>query len=225
MDKTIILSLGGSIIVPDNIDTTFLKNFKVLIEKYLDKGYKFVIFCGGGKIARRYQDAGSKITELNNNDLDWLGIEATKLNAQLLKSIFKDNVEDIVIKNPNDKINFKKKIVIGAGWKPGWSTDFDAVLVGKNLGVDVVVNMSNIDYVYDKDPSKDKNAKKFENLSWKNYRKLISSEWSAGLNSPFDPVASKEAQKLDMDVVIIGKDLKNFENYLEGESFKGTVIE
>ena len=147
------MSLGGSLIVPGDIDIEFLKEFRILIEKYISKGYKFVIYCGGGKIARNYQVAVSEITPVDNNDLDWIGIHATRLNAFLLKKIFKENVEKKIIIDPNEEIKFDKKIVIGAGWKPGWSTDYDAVLVGKNLGFKEIINMSNIDHVYDKDPN------------------------------------------------------------------------
>ena len=225
MGRTIVMSLGGSLIMPGKIDIDFLNGFRKLILKFIKKGDKFVIFCGGGKIARWYQEAGSSVLKLTNEDLDWLGIHATKLNANLLKTIFKDEAESFIIEDPNADIKFKKNVLIGAGWKPGWSTDYDAVLVAKNLNVGEVVNMSNIDYVYDKDPNKDKNAKRFEELSWEDYRKLISGEWSAGLNSPFDPIASKEAQKNETKVIVIGKDLSNLENYLEGGEFKGTVIE
>jgi len=225
MEKTIVLSLGGSLIVPDDIDIIFLKNFRETIEKYIKKGYKFVIYCGGGKLARNLQKAASETTKLNNEDLDWLGIYATKLNAELIKTIFKNNAENLVVDNPNLKINFKKSVLIAAGWLPGWSTDYDAVLLAKNLNVREIVNMSSIKYVYDKDPKKHKNTKKFKSLSWKTYTKLIGSKWKAGMNVPFDPVAAKEAKKLGMKVSIIGKDLKNLENLLNGKKFIGTVIE
>ena len=111
-----------------------------------------------------------------------------------------------------------------AGWKPGWSTDYDAVLLAKNFGVSEIINMSNIDYVYDKDPKKFKDAKKIEKTSWKDYTNLVGNKWKAGMNVPFDPIAAKEAQKSGMKVCIIGKDLENLENLLNGKKFKGTVI-
>ncbi len=224
MTKTIILSLGGSLICPADFDFKFLKKFKQVIEKYIKKDYKFAIICGGGKLARTFQEIASRSSKLNNEELDWLGIHATKINAHLVKSIFDSNAEDFVVSNPNRKIKFKKSIVIGAGWKPGWSTDYDAVLLAKNLGIREIVNMSNVDYVYDKDPKKYKNSKKIQKISWKNYLKLINQKWKAGMNVPFDPIAAKEAKKLGMGVNIIGKDLRNLENLLNGKKFKGTII-
>ncbi len=222
---TVVISLGGSLIHPENVDVLFLKNFKSLINKFTSKGYRFVIYCGGGKLARKMQDAAAKITKLENIELDWLGIHATRLNAELVKTIFRKDAEDTLIVNPNDRIKFTKKIIVACGWLPGWSTDFDAVLAAKNLGIKEMINMSNVDFVYDKDPRKFKDAKKLGKIKWKDFRKLIDGEWHAGMNAPFDPIAAKEAEKIKMKVNFIGKDLKNLEKLLNGKDFIGTVIE
>src|SRR3989338_550928 len=225
MPKTVVLSLGGSLIIPDNIDINFLKDFKSIIEKYIKTGFKFIIICGGGKLARDMQQAASKLADIDNEALDWLGIYATRLNAQLIKTIFKNNAEDAVSDNPNEKINFKKSILVASGWLPGWSTDYDAILLAKNLGVKEIINLSNVEYVCDKDPKEYKDAKKIERMGWSDYQKLISDKWRAGMNAPFYPLAAKEAQKSGIKVSIMGKDLRNFENMLKGKKFKGTVIE
>jgi uridylate kinase len=138
--------------------------------------------------------------------------------------MFGNIAENLIVTNPTSKIKFNKKILIAAGWKPGWSTDYDTVLLAKNLKVNTIINMSNIDYVYDKDPKKNKNAKKIKNISWKDFRKIIGNKWKAGLNKPFDPVAAKEAEKLGLKVSIIGKSLRNFENLLNNKKFDGTII-
>ena len=225
MQKTIVLSLGGSLICPNDYDFDFLKKFKKLVERYIKKNYKFIIICGGGKLARNFQEIASKSSKLNNKELDWLGIYATKINANIVKSIFYKCAEEFVVSNPTKKLNFKKTVLIASGWKPGWSTDYDAVLIAKNFGVKEVINMSNVDFAYDKDPRKHKDAKKIEKISWGNLIKIIGSKWTAGLNVPFDPIAAKEAQKSKMKVSIIGKDLNNLKNLLDGKEFKGTVIE
>jgi|TARA_B100002003_G_C14133005_1_gene544910 uridylate kinase len=222
--KTIVLSLGGSLIAPDKVDINFLKNFKKLVDKYVKKNFRFVIICGGGGIARQYQDALKKIVGNDQEALDWIGISATHLNAFLLRCIFHPNSSANVIYDPTKKNKHNKKIILAGGWKPGWSTDYDAVLLAKNLKIKMVVNMSNIDYVYDKDPNKFMAAKKIEKISWKNYIKISGKKWKAGLNMPFDPIASKEAQKSKIIVKVIGKNLKNFENLLNNKKIKGTII-
>lgn len=225
MPKTFVVSLGGSLIFPDRLDSNFLNNFKKTILKYVQKKNRFIVICGGGKLARNFQQAASKRKKLSSKELDWLGIKATKINAYSLKSVFGANAHNSIVTNPNSKIAFKKSIAIAAGWKPGWSTDYDAVLLAKNLGIREVINMSNVNYVYDKDPRKHKDAKKIEKINWQNYSKLVNKKWKAGMNAPFDPVAAKEARKSNIKVSIIGKDLKNLENLLNGKKFNGTVIE
>ncbi len=224
MPKTIVLSLGGSLIAPDDIDIIFLKNFKNTIGRFVKKGFKFVIICGGGKIARNLQQGASKLPNITNDDMDWLGIFATRSNAMLVRGIFGSGAEEKIITNPNGISSFKKNIFVAAGWKPGWSTDYDAVLLAKNLNANEVVNMSNVDYVYDKDPNKYKDAKKVEKISWNEFLKLTGGKWKAGLNVPFDPIAAKEAKKSGIRAIIIGGNLKNFESFLDRKKFKGTVI-
>ena len=224
MTKTIVISLGGSLIVPDSISIEFLKGFERLIEKSAKKRRKFAIICGGGKTARKYQEAASAISSISAEGLDWLGIMATRLNAHLVKTAFGSYAEEMIIHDPTKKLAFKKNIVIAAGWKPGWSTDYDAVLLAKQLKAKQVINMSNIDYVYDKDPRKFSDARPIESISWGDFRKIIGSKWTAGLNAPFDPIAAKEAEKLGLKAAVIGKNLKNLESCIEGKEFKGTII-
>ncbi len=220
-----MVSVGGSLIIPDGIDTDFLTRFKTLILEKVQKGFSFSIIAGGGKTARRYQDAAAAVTPLSSQDLDWIGIHATRLNAQLLRNIFVGYAHSHVIKNPTIDIEAEEPIIIAAGWQPGCSTDYDAVLIAKNIGARHLVNLSNIDYVYDSDPKKNPNAKKIEKINWADFRKLIPAEWDPGLSSPFDPIAAKEAETLGLEVAIInGTKLQEFSNYLDGKPFIGTVI-
>ena len=223
--ERVVVSVGGSLIVPDQIDINFLTRFKTLILEKVQRGFTFSIITGGGKIARRYQEAANAVTPLSRHDLDWIGIHSTRLNAQLLRNIFVGYAHPQVIKNPTIDIEADEPIIIAAGWQPGCSTDYDAVLMAKNLDARRLVNLSNIDYVYDSDPKKNPSAKKIEKISWAEFRKLIPAEWDPGLSSPFDPVAAKEAESLGLEVAIInGAKLEEFSNYLDGTPFVGTVI-
>ena len=219
------MSVGGSLIVPDQIDADFLIRFKALILEKVQRGFTFSIIAGGGKTARRYQDAANAVTPLSQFDLDWLGIHSTRLNAQLLRNIFVGYAHPQVIKNPTIDVEADEPIIIAAGWQPGCSTDYDAVLIAKNLGATRLVNLSNIDYVYTADPKKDPNAKKIERISWAEFREIIPKEWDPGLSSPFDPVAAREAETIGLEVAIInGAKLEEFSHYLDSKPFVGTVI-
>lgn len=223
--ETIIISLGGSLIIPDEIDINFLRDFRKLILAQVGEGKKFVIITGGGKLCRKYNNAAKELVEPSNEDLDWIGIASLKLNAELLRVIFGENAESKVIINLTEPFSTEKPIVIGSAYKPGWSSDWNAVQAAKTIGAKKVINLSNTDYVYDSDPKINPNAKKFAEISWPEYRKLIPKEWNPGLNSPFDPVASEMAEKEGMEVIIMnGKPIDNLKNYLNGEKFQGTVI-
>lgn len=225
--EIIVLSLGGSLVAPDGIDVGFLKNFKATILRHISRGKRFVIVVGGGKTARNYQDAATKTTTIAASDADWLGIEATHMNALLVRTIFGTYAHREIIKNPQARIaGFKEKILVAGGWKPGFSTDYDAVILAGQLGARKLVNLSNIRSVYDRDPRKFKNAKPITHIAWRDFRKLLPKTWKPGLNAPFDPVASREAERLHLEVAVMdGTNLKNVDRYLSGTSFIGTVIQ
>lgn len=224
--ERIVVSVGGSLIVPDQIDTNFLIRFKALILENVEKGFTFSIIAGGGKTARRYQDAAHAVTPLSPQDLDWIGIHATRLNAQLLRNIFSDYAHAHIIKNPTAEIDITDPIIIGSGWQPGCSTDYVAVLMAKNLGATRLINLTTtIDYVYNKDPHVDPRGKKMEKVSWTEFRNIIPKEWSPGLSSLFDPVAAKEAEAIGLELAIIsGAKLEEFSHYLDDTPFIGTII-
>ncbi len=220
-----IISLGGSLIVPDEIDTGFLEKFIKFIKDRVLAGERFVLITGGGKVCRRYQKAANDlgITDIESND--WIGIHVTRLNAQFLRIILGELAHNEIIINPNEVSGVTKPVVVAAGWKPGWSTDFDAVELAKLFKAKRLVNLSNIDYVYDKDPKQFPDAKKIEQISWTEFRKIIPKKWEPGLNAPFDPIAAKEAEAIPLEVAIMnGRDIENLKNYFDGENFVGTLI-
>ena len=222
--ENIIISLGGSLVAPGEIDTTFLKIFKKAIVRHLDKR-RFFIFVGGGKICRAYQKALFEFGA-DNKEGDLIGIDVSRLNAKVVKQSFGEAAFSEVVTNPSKKISTKKDIIIAAGWKPGWSTDYCSVTFAKNMGIKTIVNLTNIDYVYDKDPNKYKSAKAFKEIDWKNFRKLVGNKWSPGLSMPFDPRASKDAEILKIKVVIInGKRPERLEDFLNNKPFTGTIIQ
>jgi uridylate kinase len=214
------------LIVPDQIDTAFLTQFRERIVEKIGQGFTFYIITGGGKTARNYRDAGALVRgDLSREDLDWLGIHSTRLNAHLLRTIFREHAYRRVMKNPTRSVEADEPVIVGAGWKPGWSTDYCAIVAAKTLGAKRVVNLSNIDYVYTADPRKNPDAKKIEKIGWAEFRKLIPAEWDPGLSSPFDPVAAREAEESGIEVAIMnGAHLDRLSDYLDEKPFTGTVI-
>jgi uridylate kinase len=228
-NNTFVLSLGGSLVIPDgSIDTEFLIQFnKFIRDQVSSKKRRFFIVVGGGTVARQYIDAGRVIrgSALSSSDTDWLGIHATRLNAQFVRTIFQDIADPRVIKHYEIILKIEKPVAIAAGWKPGWSTDYDAVTLCQDYGIHTVLNLTNIDLVYDKDPRKYPNAKPMGDITWAKYRAMAGSKWVPGMNLPFDPIASQLAQELGITVKILnGRRLDNLAKALDGKLFIGSTI-
>lgn len=225
--ETVILSLGGSIIAPpEGINISFLRKFNQFIRQKVAADWRFFIVTGGGVTSRSYTDAAREVGNLVKEDLDWLGIHATRLNAHLVRSIFRDIAHIRIIKDPSDVEIATEPVVVAAGWKPGWSTDYIAATLAKEYKIKTLLNMSNIPMVYDKDPKVDPTAKPLEKLNWIKFRKIVGEKWDPGLHTPFDPVASKLAQEIGLKVVILkGDDFENLEKFFDGKKFVGTTIE
>lgn len=222
----IVVSLGGSLIVPDGgVDVDFLKAFRDLILSEVKTGSRFIIVTGGGRTARRYIDAARKLGFLTAEDLDWLGIHGTRLNAHLIRTMFRRDANPIVIKDPTKKLLWREPILIAGGWKPGRSSDHVAVMLGKLYGAETVLNLSNIAYLYTKDPRVFKNIEPICEITWTAFRKMVGTKWDPGANLPFDPIAARLAQKEKMKVILVdGRNMENLKLLLSGRGFEGTII-
>ena len=221
----IVISLGGSLIAPNQIDIDYLKKFTNLIKEYVSNGYKFAVITGGGSTARTYINASKEISNPTNDDLDWIGIATTRINAELLRVSFGELAHDVIIMNPDIIPITNKPVLVGGGWKPGNSSDLAAVHIAKSINAKKVINLSNIDYAYDKDPRKYEDATPIKESNWSDFRKILPVEWNPGLNSPFDPIAADKAEELGLEVAILnGQNIENLKNYLEVKEFVGTII-
>lgn len=227
----VVISLGGSLIVPNGgIDITFLKKFNDFIRKQLahNHGRQFFIVAGGGATTRHYQEAAHNVIghELVAEDLDWIGIHATRLNAHLVRTIFRDIAHPYILKHYEIIRKVTEPLVVASGWKPGWSTDFCATMICEDYGVKTIINMSNIEMAYDSDPKTNPAAKPIKKITWKNFRKIVGDNWIPGMNAPFDPIASKKAEEVGLKIVILkGDNFENLEHYFAGRDFVGTTIE
>lgn len=223
-----VLSVGGSIIAPDKVNTDFLKEFKKAIVNYLeeDKERKLIFVCGGGAPARVYQSAYREITLGSNKDSeDWIGIKATYLNAELMRAVFSEYATSPVVTNPTGEIENPGRILVASGWKPGFSTDTDAVYLARRFGGKKIINLSNIKKVYTDDPRKNPNAQPIDTITWKHFRQMVGSEWKPGLNAPFDPIASRLAEESALTVICAdGRNIENTIAILEERDFEGTTI-
>lgn len=231
---TTVLSLGGSIVAPDSPDAPFLAAFVAFVNRYLheDESRRLILVVGGGGPARSWQKAYREAltapqtaAPLSSDAQDWIGIAATRLNAQLVAGVLGAWCLDPVVTDPTAPFTFTGRVLVAAGWKPGFSTDFDAVVLAERFGARSVLNLSNIAKVYTADPRTDPSATPIDQIDWASFRAIVGDEWSPGKNVPFDPVATRKAAELGLLVICAaGKDLANLEAILSGKPFTGTSI-
>jgi uridylate kinase len=224
-----VISLGGSIVAPDNVDEQFLKNFVELIRGFIeaDEKRRFIFVVGGGGPARSWQKAYRTVSGngAKDEEADWIGIMATRLNAQLVRAAMGEWCCQDVVTDPTQVDPLTGRVLVAAGWKPGFSSDYDAVLLAERFQAGAVINLSNIEKVYTDDPKKNPNAKPIDRISWADFRALVGDEWIPGKNVPFDPVASRHAAKIGLKVICAsGKNLENLKKILSGGDFTGTTI-
>lgn len=221
-----VISVGGSILSPGEVDTALITGLRDTLMPFVEQGRRFVLVTGGGAPARTYQRAYREITgETSSEEQDWIGVAATRLNAQLLRGVFRSVCSDPVVTNPEGPISFEGALLIGAGWKPGFSTDYDAVLLAERFGADTVINLSNIEKVFTADPKTDPDAEPLDSVSWGEFRLLVGDDWKPGSNLPFDPVATRRAANAGLRVIAAGgRDMENLGRILAGEPFVGTTI-
>jgi uridylate kinase len=226
-----VLSLGGSIVAPDGPDTAFVGAFVALMREYLaeDPGRRLIIVVGGGGPARlwqkAYRECSGRLGPVSDDAQDWIGVMATRLNAQLVKAVLGELCPQEVVTDPSALGLFMGRVLVAAGWKPGFSTDYDAVLLAQKFGAKKLLNLSNIAKVYTGDPRADPKATPIDKISWKDFRAIVGDEWSPGKNLPFDPVASRLAAEQSLEVVCAaGRELGNLRSIFAGEPFVGTII-
>jgi uridylate kinase len=233
LPSTKVISLGGSIIAPDEVDVPFLRDLRTTLVEYLERDpeRRLILACGGGAPARRYQRAYREILESGDGAppepeaQDWIGIAATRLNAELMRQLLARYCAERVIVDPVEVSVFPGRVLVAAGWKPGFSTDYDAVLLAEKFQADTLLNLSNIAKVYDADPKTHPDARPLERMSWVELQKLVGDTWTPGQNVPFDPVATAYAARIGLTVIVAaGREIGNLRAILNGESFIGTVI-
>jgi len=224
-----VISLGGSIVAPDGVDEGFLKDFTALIGEFLERDEKrrFIFVVGGGGPARAWQKAYRAVCPSPvDEQADWIGIMATRLNAQLVRSIMGEWCTQEVVTDPTQVEPLMGRVLVAAGWKPGFSSDYDAVLLAERFHANAVINLSNIEKVYTDDPKKNPGAKPIDSISWADFCSMVGDEWVPGKNVPFDPVASRHAARIGLKVICAaGKNLSNLKKILLEENFIGTTIQ
>jgi uridylate kinase len=220
--KTIVISLGGSVIVPDKVNYDFLKKFKKVIDSV---NYKFVIVTGGGSTARKYMKALEK-GKFSDKIYSLIGIASTKLNARVVGGVFnyKGEIPESMLE-VKKKLKKQKIVVCGAlGYREKMTTDGNSADLARYLGSDLFINVTNVKGLYNKDP-KLKGAKLIKQISFDEFYGIAKKiKFKAGQHFVLDQKAAKIIKENEIMTIIIGNELSNFKKMLNGKKFVGTVI-
>ena len=221
--KTVVVSIGGSVILSDEADAFFLKKLTTLFKK-ISNEYKLYIIVGGGNIARQYIQLGRKLG-FDEDILDLIGIDVTRVNARIITNLLGISNKEIPhMTNEAMKLNFP--IIVMGGTDPKHSTDLVGAELAEKTHAVRFVNATNVDGIYDKDPNKYKNAKQLKEVTIDSLIIKYGINWrAAGKNIFMDEPALEIIKRAKITTYIVnGKRLDQFEKALIGQSFDGTKI-
>ncbi len=226
--EVIVISLGGSLIIPKTPDYTFLNKFKETLKQNF-KTHKFVLVCGGGSVARNYIETLKKSGNTNKKALSLAGIRATRMNAKLVMQLFGEKYanDSLPLSMKSVKSNLSKNSVVICGalrYDPDSTSDGTASKLAKYLE-SKFINLTDVLGLYTSDPKKDKNAKLIKEITWEEFDEIINKiKFNAGQHFVLDHKAAKIIKKNKITTYILGKDLKNLNNFLNNKKFIGTTI-
>ncbi len=224
--KKAVISLGGSLIIPESVDFKFLNKFRTTLKKHYSH-CKFIVVCGGGTIARRYIDALKK-EHRSKNELSLVGIRTTRMNALFMTQFFGKEANSTLPKNIKEVKNMleKNKVVLCGAlrYSPNATSDTTAAKIAHEIGTDFI-NITNIDGLYSKNPKKNKDAVFIKRESWEKFHsRAIKIKHRPGQHFVLDQTAAIIIKKYRIKTYIIGKNLKNLDAILHNKKFKGTLI-
>lgn len=198
--KTVLIKLSGESLSGSyghGFDFAYMREVCTRIKEIHDRGINVAIVCGGGNFMR-----GRDAKEMDRERADYIGMLATIMNSLALKDVFiglgcevynQSGLEiSIMDKIDSDKIqeafNNHKIVIFGGGTgKPYFSTDTGAALRAKDAKADMIIKLTNVDGVYDKDPNEYVDAKMYGEVT-------------------FDEVLEKELGVMDLSAIEICKD-------------------
>lgn len=223
--QSLVISLGGSIVYGDSLNLDFLKKFSDVISK-LEAYDRIGIVVGGGRLARMYIGELKKFG-VNDNVLDEIGINATRMNALATATFFHDvNTKIPTTVNEAAEMAHTYRHIVMGGTEPGHTTDTVSVLLAERMGARTVINATSVDGVYSKDPRKAADAKKFKKLDYDRAIELsIYASIGAGPNVFMDITSLNIASRSGIEIhVVNGLNLDVYNVISRGGEHEGTVI-
>ncbi len=218
----VVISLGGSIVYGDSIDYSYISSFRNFLKEF-SKNHKIFLVVGGGRIARDYISIASKLN-VDQFTLDRIGIMASRINASLFLGDYSypkiaESIEEAIIASR------VYPVVLMGGTEPGHTTDGVSLLLAEKAREDMVINMTSVGGIYDKDPNKYRGARIIKSMSYVDAEKMfLDRNMNAGLNLPFDLISIKIAERSKIRICITGKSVDELKKVIENGECKGTII-
>jgi uridylate kinase len=223
--ETVVVSIGGSILVPGNDDAGYIERLAEVIRK-LCEGRRLFLICGGGKVARQYISLGRELGG-SSDELDMLGIDVTRVNARLLAIALGDRAVQEVPRTPDEALRLSRegRVVVMGGTVPGHTTDAVAAMVARVVKADRIVNATSVDAAYSADPRTDPKAVRYSHLGFEEFHEIVKGDHEAGNSSVFDSLGAFIAMKEGIAIYIVnGRELEELSNAITGREIEGTVI-
>jgi uridylate kinase len=225
MEK-VVVSLGGSVLVPDEDDARFFADLTALLRRVSSRVRLFAV-TGGGRVARYYIETGRALG-IAERHLDNLGIGVTRMNARLLGLALKGRANAEPARTYAEAARMAKRypIVIMAGTRPGHTTDRVSASLARFVGAARIVNATSVDGVYTADPRKDPHARLLEQITFEDLVRLSGEgHRAAGPSVVFDPVAARVLARDRIPLSVVrGRNLGALEAAILGRSFHGTLV-
>ena len=223
--KTVVISLGGSILIPE-LENHLIQEYIPVLKKIAKKCQLFVVVGGGGE-ARRYINVARRLG-IDEGTSDEIGILITRLNATLLIASLGSDAYPKVAESHNEAKKFGEtgKIVIMGGITPGQTTDAVAAVLAERVQASVFINATSVNGVYEEDPKKNPKAKRFSTLSPQQMLAIVGAGGlGAGSNNVLDIIAARVVERSHIPLVVLdGSDPKNLEDAILKGKFVGTVV-
>ena len=223
--KKIVVSLGGSVLVP-SLESNNIRRYASVLKKMAGTCRLFVVVGGGGE-ARRYIGVARGLGAGEATG-DELGILVTRLNARLLIAGLGDAAYPRVAENYTEAREFAEtgKIVVMGGITPAQTTDAVSAVLAESVGADLLINATSVDGIYSADPKKDAGAVKYERLTPQELLGIITRErMGAGANTVLDIVAGKVVERSGIPLLVLdGRDPENLSRAVVEGAFVGTIV-
>jgi len=221
--ESIVISIGGSVVLSEDVDISYFKNLADLLKK-LCKKFKIYIIVGGGKTARTYINLGRKLG-FDEKVLDEIGISITRVNAKILATVLGVSTDDIPV-STDEAVDIAEPIVVMGGTTSGHSTDMVGAELSEKINACKFIIATNVDGVFDKDPNKYSDAKQLKEVSIEQLISEHGTDWgSAGKNVVIDGPALTIIDGAKVPTFVLnGKRLNQLEKAITDQNFDGTVI-